>query len=106
MVALPAVIRVGALWLPVRSLPNWKLTGELDFPNDQGAYPAVGTEYGLGLMSLRAGYSGRLSGGGLGGLAGFSAGLGISLKSLDLDYALAPYGDLGNAHRLSITLKF
>jgi hypothetical protein len=59
----------------------------------------------LRLLALRAGYrtgqeevTGRLK--------GLTAGLGLDLKSLRLDYAFNPYGDLGSVHHISLGFSF
>ncbi|HRY30005.1 MAG TPA: PorV/PorQ family protein [Elusimicrobiota bacterium] len=76
----------------------------------------LGTEYTHGLLSLRAGYQALLAGRETlsGKSAGFSApfaggmggGIGFRLSSYRLDYALVPYGELGSAHRLSLSTRF
>jgi len=35
-----------------------------------------------------------------------SAELSLRIGKIDLDYAYAPYGDLGNIHRISLGIKF
>ncbi|MDI6736117.1 MAG: PorV/PorQ family protein [bacterium] len=37
---------------------------------------------------------------------GISGGFGFTIKHYQLDYAVAPYDELGNTHRLSITFRF
>ena len=39
-------------------------------------------------------------------IVGLSAGAGIRLGSLDLDYAFLPYGTLGDTHRVSVGWRF
>lgn len=41
----------------------------------------------------------------LNALSGLSAGVGFLWKRLALDYVWVPYGDLGNTHRISLTIK-
>lgn len=74
---------------------------------------SVGSEYRLfgeagsvSALALRGGLGGARSGsgGGLGGL--WSAGAGIRLFDLNVDYALAPYRDLGSTHRVTLKKKF
>ena len=51
----------------------------------------------------RAGYkSGRSRNAG----AGISAGVGLKSGELRFDYAFAPFGDLGDSHRLTVSFKF
>ena len=43
----------------------------------------------------------------LGALAGLTWGLGYTItRSIAVDYAMLPTGDLGISHRLSLTYKF
>ncbi|OIO05170.1 MAG: hypothetical protein COX65_03755 [Elusimicrobia bacterium CG_4_10_14_0_2_um_filter_56_8] len=52
---------------------------------------------------LRAGYkTGRSRFAG----PGFTAGVGLTSADFRLDYAFAPYGDLGDAHRITVALGF
>lgn len=37
---------------------------------------------------------------------GVTAGVGVTSRDVRVDYAFAPYGDLGAAHRVSVSLKF
>lgn len=37
---------------------------------------------------------------------GFTAGVGLSNRDLRVDYAFAPYGDLGDSHRVSVSFSF
>lgn len=37
---------------------------------------------------------------------GFTAGVGVASRDLRVDYAFAPYGDLGAAHRVTVSLRF
>ncbi len=64
---------------------------------------AVGAEYRLaGILALRAGYR---TGSDYQGLSGLRAGLGVCYRGLGVDYAFAPYGLLGNTHRLSLSFR-
>ena len=38
--------------------------------------------------------------------SGLTAGFGFRISSLNVDYAFVPYGDLGNAHRFSLSYNF
>jgi len=71
-------------------------------------YVACGGELSVSVgsdisLALRAGYNTIAESE---GLSGFSAGIGIGYKSLLIDYAFLPMGDLGNTHRASITFYF
>jgi tetratricopeptide (TPR) repeat protein len=55
---------------------------------------------------LRIGYQLPLSDNQVTGFTNFTAGAGIRLGSLILDYAFVPYGDLGTSHRISLAYDF
>lgn len=116
---LPLLLRAGAAY-ELRDTPLL-LGAQLDFPNDSGAALRLGAEYRAAEnFRLRAGYKtsseedrdailGRELGGEAGGVSslfGFFAGVGVSMGDFVLDYALAPYGELGSAHRVSLGMKF
>ncbi|MBI4376308.1 MAG: PorV/PorQ family protein [Elusimicrobia bacterium] len=71
----------------------------------------VGTEYAvLPALSFRAGYSAlsasaRSGSDFAGRLGGLGLGFGFKLRSLSLDYAFSPYGELGNAQRVSLGIR-
>ena len=84
-------------------------------PHDRQTAVSVGSEYAVfSAMTLRAGYLGSLSrraGGGSGAdymdaLHGLGAGFGLRLRGYGLDYAMTPFGELGNAQRVSLNLRF
>ena len=116
---LPVVYRAGLAVRTGRSFPA-VLAAEADFPNDSSVMFRTGVEYtGFEIIALRAGYRtapasqrnailGKGFGGssGLNELYGFFMGLGFDLKSMKLDYALLPYGELGSSHRFSVGMRF
>lgn len=73
---------------------------------DSGAGTGAGLEYASesesGSFALRGGW--HTTGAGKG--AGLTLGLGISSQAYMLDYSYSAMGDLGQAHRLSLTLRF
>ena len=80
---------------------------DMNYMKDSGLYANVGAEfltaYAKGsAFSLRCGY--RTNAGGKS--AGISAGLGLEMTTYLVEYAYAPMGELGNTHRLSLTLRF
>ena len=116
---LPLTLRAGAS-MAFRGFPLL-LAVQADFPNDSGAALRLGGEYSVtGALKLRLGYKtssssdrdailGTELGGsdsGVSSLFGFFAGVGLSMGDFSLDYALSPYGELGNAHRVSMGMKF
>jgi hypothetical protein len=64
---------------------------------------ALGAEYWVAeILALRFGYR---TGTGTGGLSGLRTGLGVYFKNFGLDYAIAPYGELGLTHKISLSFK-
>jgi len=55
---------------------------------------------------IRAGYQLPLSDNQISGFTGFTAGAGVRIESLTLDYAFVPYGDLGTSNRVSLAYDF
>ncbi len=103
---LPMTVRVGA---SRRFMSDRMLAAvEVSKPNDSNASLHGGLEYQLmPLIAMRGGY--KLTPGqstDLGGLVGLNAGLGITFNRFNLDYSIAPFGDLGLSHRFSFGYKF
>ncbi len=104
---LPTTGRLGA---SVRLSPKLFVSVDGIAPKGTGPLIAAGAEYGLVSrqkikMSVRGGYNSRYVSGKLGGITGMSAGAGLALGGLDLDYAWSLYGELGSTHRFSFSLK-
>ena len=75
-------------------------------PGGEGSVQA-GVEGTLeGKWSLRAGYQVPFQDAQTGGLTGFSAGAGMKLGALALDYAYVPFGTLGTSNRISLSFQF
>lgn len=55
-------------------------------------------------VAARGGYDGRVEH--LGSASGLRVGLGLSYQKFQLDYALVPFGDLGQTHRLSVSARW
>lgn len=106
---LPLTLAAGAGY----SLPIG-LTLAVDYknrPHSQSSEFSVGTEYALlPAFALRGGYgTAKAASGGAGGLSsfsGFAMGFGIKAHGYSIDYAITPFGELGNAHRLSLGARF
>lgn len=110
--SLPTTVSAGAaLRLPagLTLAADWRWR-----PNIDKAELGIGTEYAvLAGVALRAGFAttgavvGRgNTGGGGGGLAGLAGGLGLRMGRLGFDYALTPFGELGNVQRLSLSARW
>ncbi|MCK5358075.1 MAG: PorV/PorQ family protein, partial [Elusimicrobiales bacterium] len=102
---LPAIYRGGMAY---RFMNKYWLAGDIVKMGKADTSLALGAEGEFNLSQvgkayLRCGYnSGRSENTG----SGISAGLGFSARKFNLDYAFAPFGDLGIAHRITLALKF
>jgi len=102
---LPRYVRVGAAW--GFNKDKLLLGSDVIIPNDNKILLALGMEYTpVDLFSIRGGYRYRLGGDNLNGLSGLTAGIGIKIPDYNIDYAYAPYGDLGDTHRISLRFAF
>ena len=96
----------------IRPSPEWLVAAEADFPKDSAPYLAVGMGLDMGPFEVRAGYNTfRVTGLGEGRretniFDGLSGGFGLAWRTFRLDYALVPFGELGQAHRVSLTIGF
>jgi len=108
---LPLNIKAGiARTLELRSIDS-KLTLAFDVnaPIDNVPNAHFGTEFVYGKMkdaelAARVGYKTNTIKD-LNALSGLSAGAGFVWKRMAIDYVWVPYGDLGNTHRISLTIK-
>ncbi len=99
---LPMIFRLGAA-MEVINMPDKRLTVALEatHPNDNKETFAVGSEFVLrNIFSLRAGYKLGVDEGGL------SAGAGIALRNMRIDYSFSDFGALPDIHRIGISYKF
>ncbi|MFC1680121.1 PorV/PorQ family protein [Elusimicrobiota bacterium] len=117
---LPMTWRVGVTYGMSKNFPH-ALSLQVDLPRDNGPEVRIGMEYlGFGPFALRAGYR-TMSGmqrtaargtalgstaSGLSEFYGMFMGAGFRSRFGSLDYTLLPYGELGNAHRLSFSMRF
>ncbi len=93
---------------------HWLLAASSEIQERAMTRLQLGTEILLGnvenksnVLALRGGYQLSYPTRKLGALAGLTMGVGYTLtRSIVLDYALLPSGDLGSSHRLSATFKF
>ena len=99
----------GGSYLWVLGSPKTTLLTALSvsaIPGGEGSVQA-GAEGTLeGKWSLRAGYQVPFQDPQTGGLTGFTAGAGMKLGALALDYAYVPFGDLGTSNRISLSFQF
>lgn len=104
---LPTTARLGAA---VKLAKGWLGSVDAVLPSADRPYAALGTEYlladaGPWKVSVRAGLDSRTMGS-IDGLTGVSFGLGVGYQGGTVDYALVPMGGLGQAHRISLGLRF
>ncbi|MBI5883332.1 MAG: PorV/PorQ family protein [Elusimicrobia bacterium] len=96
---LPLNLRFGASWMVMK---GGFLALELNQPSRGEMTVHAGAEYVAGrTLALRVGYDGRN-----GTDSGIAAGVGLMLKGLELGYAFAPFGSLGDSHRFSVAWRW
>jgi hypothetical protein len=83
------------------------LLSDLNYMKDAGFYANLGVDFMVSYsqdasLSLRGGYKTGAEEKG----SGLSLGFGVDMKKYVVDYAYSPLGDLGKAHRLTLTLRF
>ena len=103
---LPGNIKLGAACLIHN---NWTAALDINAPVDNAVTLGAGTEYRYVIDATmtaagRVGYNTRARD--TGGVNGISAGFGFSYLCYSIDYAFVPYGDLGNTHRISLSITF
>jgi hypothetical protein len=101
-IRLPRTLRLGAAYrLPVKLV---QMMLALDYVQvlKEDSYLNVGTEmFVLPALALRLGYQTGFE------EKGLSAGFGVNIGRVEIDYAYVPFGrDLGDSHRFSLTLAF
>ena len=104
---LPLQLAVGTAWVNERGALGLEV---VEGPNGAGSDAALGGEYRLVKgFAFRAGYgtAGLIAGGsGFDAMRGLSFGLGLKYERVSFDYAVTPSGDLGQAHRFGVGVKF
>ncbi len=71
--------------------------------DEDGIIISLGTEYTLmGMLSLRGGYTQKPKSID----KGLRAGVGLHISIFNIDYAYAGYGELGDTHKVGLTVKF
>jgi hypothetical protein len=103
---LPLNFMFGSCWSIGR---NWSVAVDLNLPRDNEPSISAGVERVFtsgrdwvfrGMAGVNSRTIGDIPG------SGFSAGVGGGFRSVGLDYAFSPYGDLGSVHRLSLSVGF
>jgi len=100
---LPWDVGLGASF----TVPHFTATADATLPRDNWPTARIGIEVlPIKELALRLGYrSGPIDLGTLGWISGLTAGIGINIEPLSVDYALAPYGALGLTHRIGIRIR-
>jgi hypothetical protein len=112
-VDLPSQLKTGvSYWLDLGQTKERKdiltFAAEYDWGLSKNAKSAagVGAEYSYErMLKLRAGYRFKNMDD-LTGMRGLTCGVGLSLKSWEVDYALTTLGDFGTAHQIALNYRF
>lgn len=104
---LPAGLRLGAAY---EIKDSWNLNLDAGFPGNSAPYMAIGTEYillmpGSWKVAGRCGFNSQTVGD-IKGFTSVSFGFGVRYGEYDFDYGLSPMGEIGSAHRVSVSAKF
>lgn len=95
--SLPLTFRGGIAW----KSDSLSITADAVKPIDDDIYYCAGLEWWIGnILALRAGHRTAQDVG-----SGMSAGMGLKISKIKLDYAYVPYGELGNSHRISFGIE-
>lgn len=104
---LPLKVTAGAL---VGIIPGFNMAFDLQRAiYDRQTIFNFGTEYSVFPgFALRSGYmiTNGTGGSGLGTGNNFNAGAGFNMMGTQIDYAVTPFGELGNAQRITVKRKF
>lgn len=102
---LPLNLKLGAAYRLFEE--SIAITTDLNYPWDNDVNIGFGIEYTpITLFHLRSGYRYSWGGNDLGVVSGLTAGLGLSIKSYQIDYAFVSFGKLGPTHRVSVLANF
>ena len=106
--SLPLVFKAGSSY---KLSSRWLVSLDAGFPSDGSAFVGVGTEIVAAASSsvdfaARAGFNSTTIGD-VSGFTGASFGFGLASRGgSSIDYAIVPFGGLGQAHRVSMSCKF
>lgn len=104
---LPLVIRIGAAAFVTE---DFKVTSDLIAPNDSFMYFAIGCESKIKIarkteIFIRGGANTKnlfdIS-----GIKNFTGGFGFRYHQYNFDYSFSPYGELGNIHRIALSMNY
>jgi hypothetical protein len=98
---LPGQLRAGAVWDRPLGNDALLLAADIVKPRELSARYNAGIEYTCrGMLVLRAGYKFGYD------IDGMTAGFGMTVDHYTLDYGFAMRGELGNNHRVSLSMEF
>ncbi len=102
---LPVNVKLGGY---IHYSETWRWAADFNFPQDGGAWAAIGSEYVFTKTSewqllARAGYN--TSAIDTKGINGVSAGFGLARGNISFDYALKTMGMLGTTHTLTLNYR-
>lgn len=98
---LPTILTGGVAWRGYPRGDSFTVSADAVRPKDSEAYGAFGVEYtAFRILSMRLGFR---TGQDIG--LGFRAGVGFRLKVVEVDYAFAGFGDLGQMHRIGLSAR-
>lgn len=104
---LPLMLRLGASYA---ATDRFLFAFDVGLPRDNDPFAAMGAEALLasgrgGSLAGRVGFNTRTVAD-VDGFNAMSLGLGLRLSGLDVDYGFLPLGQIGLAHRMSLSLRF
>lgn len=105
---LPVSGRVGMSYGDVVKDYDYIMALDVLYMLDNDINISFGTEFiAMKALALRVGYTYKLNGQDIDdGLFGLGAGIGYTIDRYQFDYAYAPYGEVGDTHRLSFGIKW
>lgn len=89
---------------------GWMISADVVAPRGNAPYFCAGAEYTHtktdDLRAILRFGANTLTMSDIQGISAISGGLGLVFKDMSVDYAVAPFGGLGVAHRVSLSIKF
>ncbi|MFC1512693.1 PorV/PorQ family protein [bacterium] len=99
---LPAAYRIGASYNRNIFAQSFLIAADIVMPNDNDTYFCTGLEYWIkDIIAFRTGFRSGLDVG-----EGLRLGAGFKTSMFLLDYAFAGFGELGDTHRISLSVRF
>lgn len=103
--SLPFNVKLGAAYKLIDDALTFAV--DVNRPVDNDLNIGLGAEYNImSVVNIRAGYRYTAGGNDLGTASGLRTGIGVEFRNYKVDYAFVPYGELGQAHRISLLADF